>query len=142
MSVKDVKVEEKEQLVCDVVFASEFRNKETGKRIEESTDPFPDLSSYVKVHEFEEGTILTDAILAKVKSGDIVKVLQMEFVVNNKVNESPRCITGQMLGAVTSSSISVITLNWVKGSELEPTLTTITIPSENEQEPVSAGTEE
>ena len=105
MSVKDQKLEEKEQLVINgVIFADEFRNRKTGKRIEENTD----ISDFVVRHEFNEGTVLTDEILEEVKSGDIVKVLQMEFVVNNKVNQSPRSITGSIVAAISDNSFSLI----------------------------------
>ena len=89
------------------------------------------------VHEFDEGTVLTDAILSKVKSGDIVKVLQMEFVVNNKVNQSPRSITGSMVGSFTDDLIILVKLNWVKGEELEPTMKTFTFASPEPVEEIS-----
>ena len=79
----------------------------------------------VTIHEFDEGTILTDKILSEVKTGDIVKVLQMGFIVSNIESMSPRLITGKTLGAVTESSLTVINLDWFKGQALEPTLQTI-----------------
>lgn len=87
----------------------------------ESVGPTPepvDLKDYSKIHNFEEGTILTDEILAEVKSGDILKVNQMEFIVNNKPNESPRVITGSSVG----STGTILVLNWVKGQALSPEL--------------------
>ena len=90
--------------------------------------------SLVAVHDFAEGTVLTNAILEQVKSGDIVKMANMEFVVNNKVNQTPRSITGQIVGVATESSLSIIKLDWVKGQELEPTTVTYTFETQNEQE--------
>lgn len=84
-----------------------------------------DTSKFAQVHNFEEATILTDDILAEVKSGDIVKVANMEFVVNNKVNQSPRSITGKMVGVISGTSITIAKLDWVKGEELEPELITM-----------------
>lgn len=116
--VKDTKLEEKEELVIHgSIFADEFRNRQTGKRIEESTEP---TENFVKVHNFEEGTVLTDDILSEVKSGDIVKMANMEFVVNNKVNQTPRSITGKMIGSIVGDSITIYELNWVLGEALEP----------------------
>lgn len=121
MSVKDQNLEEKEQLVINgTIFADEYRDRKTGEKLDTSHDS----QNCAKIHEFNEGTVLTDAILEEVKSGDIVHVLQMEFVVNNKVNQSPRSITGKMVSAITDHSISVIELDWVKGQELTPQLKT------------------
>lgn len=93
--------------------------KDIAKKENEDTPVLPD--NVAQIHNFEEGTILTDEILAKIKSGDIVKVLQMEFIVNNKVNQSPRSITGSMVGAALENSLTILKLDWVKGEALEPT---------------------
>jgi len=131
--VKDAKLEEKEvQVVHGAIFADEFRDRKSGKRIEESTPPV-DYSKFVKVHEFDEGTVLTDAILEQIKSGDILKMANMEFVVNNKVNQSPRSIIGCMVSGFTDDSIILIKLNWVKGQELEPIMKTFNISVVSEE---------
>lgn len=97
-----------------------------------------ELESKSTIHEFEEGTVLTDEILTKVKSGDIVKVLQMEFVVNNKANMSPRTISGSIVGAASESSLTILKLDWVKGQELEPTSVVYTFgDTQTETEPNS-----
>lgn len=121
MSIKDANLQEKEvQVVKGVIFADEFRNRQTGKRIEESSEPFPDISNCARIHSFDEDTILTDEILSQVKSGDIVRMANMEFVVNNKVNQSPRSITGKMVGSITGDSITIYELDWVEGQALNP----------------------
>lgn len=94
------------------------------------------ISNVSRIHNFEENTILTETILSQVKSGDIVKVNQMEFVVNNKPNESPRSITGKMVTSITTTSISVAVLEWVFEEQLSPTLITLSLPAGNEQEEV------
>lgn len=108
----------------------EFDKKNDSKQDVDVEELKKEVAKKATIHEFAEGTVLTDKILSEVKSGDIVKVANMEFVANNKVNQSPRSISGKMLGAVTASSITVISLDWVKGEELEPTMTTLTIPTE------------
>lgn len=133
--VKDTRLEEKDVVVIHgAVMADEFRFRETGKLLGGGEGPDDlvtqeELEEAVRdkatIHTFEEGTILTDDILAKVKSGDIVKVLQMEFLVNNKPNQTPRIITGKMIGVVEDDSISFIELNWVKGQALEPVAKTV-----------------
>lgn len=92
--------------------------KDIAKKENENTPVLPE--NVAQIHNFEESTILTDEILAKVKSGDIVKVLQMEFIVNNKINQSPRSITGSIVGAALENSLTILKLDWVKGEALEP----------------------
>lgn len=93
--------------------------------VDEVCETAADATKTSTIHNFEEATILTDKILEEVKSGDIVKVNQMEFIVNNKPNENPRSITGTLVGEATESSVTIIKLNWIKGAALEPTMTTV-----------------
>ena len=86
---------------------------------EDSTPVIPE--NVAKIHNFAEGTILTDEILEQVKSGDIVKMANMEFVVNNKVNQTPRSITGKMVGATNVNSVEILILDWDKDESLSPT---------------------
>ena len=79
-----------------------------------------DLTHYAKIHNYEEGIVLTEAILADVKSGDIIKMANLEFVVNNKVNQTPRSITGKCIGQIIGDSITIYELDWEIGEELEP----------------------
>lgn len=128
-SQEAVVVQEPKENVVNTISVNEVDDKI--KKVKQcDCEPNPDVSNCSRIYSFEEATVLTDAILEQVKSGDIVKVANMEFVVNNKVNQSPRSITGKILGAVTSSSITVISLDWVKGQELEPEMITLTIASE------------
>ena len=120
--LKDSHLEEKEQLIVEgTILADEFRDRKTGKLIGAGGSS----EGSVAIHNFAEGTILTEEILSKVKSGDILKVNNMEFVVNNKTNQTPRSITGKMIGAVSESTITIIELDWVIGEELEPTITQV-----------------
>lgn len=89
-----------------------------------------------QIHEFTEGTVLSDIIWFDLKTGDILKVNNMQFIINvfETTGEGAyKGVTGKMLGAVTSNSISIISLDWRTVGEgytaLEPTLTTLTIPS-------------
>ena len=75
------------------------------------------------VHVFDEGTVLTDAILSQVKSGDIIKIDQTEMIVNNKPLSNPRKITGHCIASVTASALSIYSIDWSYGEELEEVLT-------------------
>lgn len=94
------------------------------------------LINYPKIFDFNEGRILTDLLWSSMKTGDILEVNHMQFIIDvfETTGEGAyKGVTGKMLGAVTSNSISIISLDWRtvgEGyTELEPTLTTITIPS-------------
>lgn len=91
-------------------------------------------SYYARIHKAFEGVTLTDAIWSGFKTGDILKVNNMQFIINvfETTGESAyKGVTGTMVGAVTANSITIVTLDWRtvgEGyTELEPTLTTLTI---------------
>ena len=116
--VKDANLQEKEvQVVHGDIYADGFKDRLTGKPIVSGS---VDTSKLATIHNYEEGTVLTTDILDEVKSGDIVKVNQLEFVVNNKVNQTPRSITGKCIGQIVGDSITIYELNWEVGEELEP----------------------
>ena len=91
---------------------------------------------FAEVINFQEGAVLTDEIWDSLKTGDILKVNNMQFIINvfETTGEGAyKGVTGTMVGAVSSNSITVATLDWRTVGEghtaLEPTLTTLTIPS-------------
>lgn len=88
------------------------------------------------IHQEQEGTILTETMWSKFKTGDILKVNNMQFIIDvfETTGEGAyKGVTGTMVGAVTSNSITIASLDWRTDGEgytaLEPTLTTLTIPS-------------
>lgn len=134
-----VNQEPKESVVntISVNEVKEFDKKNDTKQDVDIEEIKNELSKRATIHNFEEATILTDEILAKVKSGDIVKMASMEFVVNNKVNQTPRSITGKIVDVATEATLTIIILNWVKGQALEPTRVTYSF-----EEPAVEPTEE
>lgn len=86
------------------------------------------LTNVTVIHTFDEGTVLTEEIAAKIKTGDIVKVNQMSFIVANHPQMTPRTIMGHFIISITTSSITVATLDWSVGNALEPIQTTLSIP--------------
>lgn len=86
------------------------------------------------IHQEQEGTILTNHRWSAYKTGDILKVNNMQFIVNvfETTGEGAyKGVTGTMVGAVTANSITIASLDWRtvgEGyTELHPTLTTLTI---------------
>ena len=65
----------------------------------------------VRVYEFEEGTILTDAIYEEIKAGDIISVDGKQFLVSKPL-QTPRAFYGYYVSSITSTSATIIKLEW------------------------------
>lgn len=81
-----------------------------------------DATKFASIHEYEEGTVLTATILGQLKSGDIIKVGNAEFVIDIQVEEETHTITGKMIGSASSDSLSIADLEWTEGEELQPSM--------------------
>lgn len=91
---------------------------------------------YAEVVNIQEGYELTDELWATFKTGNILKVNQMPFVINKIETTGEgayKGITGTAVSGITANSITVASIDWrtvgVGYTELEITTTTLTIPS-------------
>lgn len=89
-----------------------------------------------QIREIIEGQKLVDFIWYDLKTGDILKVGNYQFIINvfETTGEGAyKGVTGNCVVSVTANSITIASIDWRtvgEGyTELHPTLTTITIPS-------------